>query len=191
MDNIFFWDTPGIQQWSHIDINSYFNQIRKHQTPLCMFYCASPGSFAKLKQLDILLDQCINQRHIFCVLVVTNMYMSQARLTILEEFKTLLHHYVDDEKQIREENGIWLYGRIGLCTMVNSVEFVDEDNHRQYPQKGIQELVLALTKIFYRTHQLNDWLQTIERNQLFWLNNQEELFKLTNKPPETCLTELI
>ena len=191
LNNIHFWDTPGIQEWSHIDIDSYLNSSRQRQTPLCMFYCASPGSFTKLKQLRMLLDECIGQRHIFCALIVTNMYMNVSRRTILDEFKTLLSNYIDNKSEIREEQGIWYYGRIGLCAMVNSKEYFNEDINRPYPQQGINELVFGLIKSFSGTYQFDGWLQTIQQNQQFWLDNQEELFKLTKQPNDACLSEMI
>ncbi|CAF0968076.1 unnamed protein product [Rotaria sordida] len=191
LDNIYFWDTPGIQQWSNIDIDSYINSSKRCQTPLCMFYCASPGSFTKLKQLEMLLDECIYQRHIFCVLVVTNMFAHINRHAILNEFKTLLSKYIDHSQQIREEDGVFYYGHVGLCTMVNSREYVDEDTNRRQSQQGINELVMALTKSFSRTHQLDGWLRTIEKNTLFWLEKQEEIFRLTKKSDDICLSEII
>jgi hypothetical protein len=191
LDNIYFWDTPGIQQWSYLDIDSYLNSSSQRQTPLCMFYCASPGSFAKLKQLDMLLDECICRRRIFCALVVTNMYANVNRHVVLNEFKELLNKYVHDSQQIREEHGVWYYGQVGLCTMVNSQEYVDEDTNRRQPQQGINELVLALTKSFSETYHLDGWLRTIEQNRQFWLDKQEELYRLTEKPHGTCLSEMI
>jgi predicted ATPase len=191
MDNIYFWDTPGIQQWSYLDIDSYLNSSTRRQKPLCMFYCASPGSFAKLKQLEMLLDDCIYRQHIFCVLVVTNMFANINRHAILDEFKTLLSKYIDHSQQVKEEHGIWFYGQVGLCTMVNSQEYINEDTNRRQSEQGINELVLALTKSFSRTHQLGDWLRTIEKNRQFWLDKQEELYKLTEKPDELTLSEII
>jgi len=175
LDNIYFWDTPGIQQWSQLDIDSYLNSSALRQTPLCMFYCASPGSFTKLKQLNMLLDECIDRRHIFCVLVVTNMFANVSRCVILDEFKALLAKYVKHDQQMREERGVWYYGQVGLCTMVNSQEYVNEDTGRQQPQQGINELVLALMTSLNGSQQLAGWLSTIEKNRQFWLDNQEEL----------------
>ena len=191
LENIFFWDTPGIQQWTHLDINSYFTSSTQRQTPICMFYCASPGSFTKLKQLEMLLDECICQRKIFCVLVVTNMFAHVNRHAILEEFKTLLSKYIGNNEQIREEDGIWYYPNIGLCTMINSQEYIDEDAHQRKPPHGINELVIAIIKSLSGTHQLGAWLQTIEQNRQFWLEKQEELYKLTEKPHGTCLSEMV
>ena len=191
LDNIFFWDTPGIQNWSQPDVDSYLNSSKLSQKPLCMFYCASPGSFTKLKQLDMLLDKCIRKRNIFCALVVTNMFIRSSRQVILNEFKMLLEKYIDNKQQIREKHGVWYYGKVGLCTMVNSQEYLDEDTNRPRPQQGINEIVFAVTKSFSETHQLAGWLRTIKQNQQFWIEKQKELYELTQKPPGTCLPDMI
>jgi len=60
-------DTPDIQQWSYLDINSYLNSSARRQIALCMFYGASSGSFAKLKQLDILYSMIVFIDDIFSV----------------------------------------------------------------------------------------------------------------------------
>jgi hypothetical protein len=178
IDNIHFWDTPGIQQWSRLDIDSYVNSAALRQPPLCMFYCASPGSFAKLQQLDMLLDECIRRRHIFCALVVTNMFSNANRHAVLDEFKTLLSKYVDPTRDIREEEGVWYYGQVGLCTIVNSQEYVNEDIGRRQPQKGVNELILGVTKSLSSNPQLHGWLRTIEKNRKFWMDKQRELYRL-------------
>ncbi|CAF3065090.1 unnamed protein product [Rotaria sp. Silwood2] len=178
LNKIHFWDTPGIQDWSNLDINSYLNAASLHETPLCMFYCASPGSFVKLKQLDILLQECIHHRHIYCVLIVTNMYSNVNRNYILDEFKQILEKYVDRKEDIREENGIWYYGQVGLCTMVNSQEFTNEITGKQQLQKGINELILTLMKVFSGQKQLRNWLRTVENNRQFWIEKQKELCQM-------------
>ena len=72
---IIFYDTPGIESWSEDHVRSYLSKIMKESQPLCMIYCASPGSFARLDQLQWLVDTCI-QSNIFCALVCTNKYCS-------------------------------------------------------------------------------------------------------------------
>ncbi len=140
----------------------------------------------------MLLDECIYRRHIFCVLVSgANMFVDVNRRVILDEFKVLLSKYINDKKQIREEHGIWYYGKVGLCTVINSQEYIDEDTNRRQSQQGINELVFAVTKSLSETHQLADWLRTIEQNRQFWFEKQEELYKLTEKPYGTCLSEMV
>jgi len=119
------------------------------------------------------------------------MYTNVNRHAVLEEFKTLLSKYVESSHQIREEHGVWYYGQIGLCTMVNSQEYVIEATNRQQPQQGINELVLALTKSLSGIHHLSGWLRTIEKNRQFWFDNQEELYKLTEKSDNLCLSEIL
>jgi hypothetical protein len=95
------------------------------------------------------------------------------------------------KKQIREEHGVWYYGKVGLCTMINSQEYIDEDTNRRQSQQGINELVFAVTKSLSETHQLADWLRTIEQNRQFWFEKQEEIYKLAEKPYGTCLSEMV
>jgi hypothetical protein len=46
------------------------------------------------------------------------MFVDVNRRVILDEFKVLLSKYIDDKQQIREEHGVWYYGKVGLCTMI-------------------------------------------------------------------------
>lgn len=192
MDNIYFWDTPGIQEWSQLDIDSYVNSSALRQTPVCMFYCASPNSYANLKQLDRLLDECIRRRSIFCVLVVTNMFAHVNRRAVLDEFKVLLAKYIDPSRNVREEQGIYYYGEVGLCTMVNSQEYTSDDSSRPQPQQGVNELILALTKSLVG-EQLDGWLRTVHKNQKFWLDKQQELCRLaqSNECSQSMTHELL
>ena len=83
-----FWDTPGFESWNECDIRTNVNRIveKPKSDPLCMIYCACPGSFANTTQLRWLLDVCIREKHIFCALVVTNKWAGQKeqRMAILE-----------------------------------------------------------------------------------------------------------
>jgi hypothetical protein len=55
------------------------------------------------------------------------MFANINRHAIFNEFKALLSKYVDHSQQIREEREVWYYGQVGLCTMVNSQEYINED----------------------------------------------------------------
>ncbi|CAF1614454.1 unnamed protein product, partial [Didymodactylos carnosus] len=123
-----FWDTPGFESCDKDDIRSEVKKIVKtpESKPLCMIFCASPGTFVDLAQLEWLLNLCISQKHIFCALVCTNKYAGQAksRRAVLND-KGLLSKYVNDPP--REENDIVFYGNVGLCTSVNSQPFEADD----------------------------------------------------------------
>jgi hypothetical protein len=55
-----------------------------------MIYCASPGSFARLDQLEWIIDTCIRS-NIYCALVCTNKFTgrSQQRIELLNDFNSL------------------------------------------------------------------------------------------------------
>ncbi len=137
-----FWDTPGFESWNETDIRINFNQIiqKPKSDPLCMIYCASPGSFADTQQLKWLLDVCIKEHKLLCALVVTNKWAGQKsqRLAILDTYKELLSNY---HQQTSEEDGIIYFGNVALCTMVNAQPYIDEDQHINREQEGVDELI--------------------------------------------------
>ncbi|CAF4112277.1 unnamed protein product [Adineta steineri] len=49
-----FWDTPGLENWDQEAIRKSLKHIKQKPKSdiICMIYCASPGSFAKLPQVD-------------------------------------------------------------------------------------------------------------------------------------------
>ena len=110
-----FWDTPGFESWNEYDIQKNFGDIiRKPKSdPLCMIYCASPGSFANTDQIKWLLDYCILERNILCALVVTNKWAGQQkqRMAVLETFKRLLTNY---SKDIEEDGEVTYFGNAAL-----------------------------------------------------------------------------
>jgi hypothetical protein len=103
--------------------------------------------------------------------------MSTDRRAILDEFKALLAKYIDPSRSVREEQGIYYYGEVGLCTMVNSQEYIGDDSSRPQPQQGVNELILALTKSLVG-EQPDGWLRIVHENQKFWLDKQQELCRL-------------
>ncbi len=139
-----FWDTPGFESWDKGNIKPKVKEIieKPESKPLCMIFCASPGTFVDLTQLDWLLNLCINKMHIFCALVCTNKYagQSKSRQAVLNTFNELLSKYSNDPPRI--ENDITFYGNIGLCAAVNSEPYVDDDLNR--PASGINELILGI-----------------------------------------------
>ncbi len=67
-----FWDTPDIESWNEDDAQNYMIELIERIQPICMIYCASPGSFASLDQLVWIVSEC-HQRNICCALVCTDM----------------------------------------------------------------------------------------------------------------------
>ncbi|CAF4494781.1 unnamed protein product [Rotaria sp. Silwood2] len=137
-----FWDTPGFESWNETDIRTNFNKImqKPKSDPLCMIYCASPGSFADTKQIKLLLDVCILEHKVLCALVVTNKWAGQRsqRIAILDKYKELLANY---HQQTSDEDGIIYFGNVALCTMVNAQPYIDEEQNINHEQEGIDELI--------------------------------------------------
>ncbi len=137
-----FWDTPGFESWNETDIRTNFKKImqKPKSDPLCMIYCASPGSFADTQQLKWLLDVCIGEHKLLCALVVTNKWAGQKaqRVAVLDKYQQLLSNY---HHQTTEEDGIIYFGNVGLCTMVNAQPYIDEDLNINYEEEGVDELV--------------------------------------------------
>ena len=160
-----FWDLPGIESWNENDVRNRINNLIKTTNPLCMIYCASPGSFAKLKHVEWLVSQCAHQ-NIFCALVCTNMWANRNRLVVLNEFKNILQK-VHPTIQPFEDNQITHFAHFGLCTMVNSVAYVDDDIDVRKDPSGVEELILGIAKSLNQQNRLT-WLQAVNRNDLVW-----------------------
>ncbi|CAF1428598.1 unnamed protein product, partial [Didymodactylos carnosus] len=168
-----FWDTPGFESWEKNDIRPNIKAIVKkpESKPLCMIFCASPGTFVNLEELKWLFDLCIREKHIFCALVCTNKYAGQtkSRRAVLDDFKGLLSTYVND--QLREEKDITFYGNVGLCTSVNSQLFEDDD--RKLEASGIHELIYGIMESLVDEHVL-DWCMLTLENKGFWKDMHEK-----------------
>ena len=186
-----FWDTPGFESWEKGDIKPKVKEIidTPESKPLCMIFCASPGTFVDLAQLEWLLNLCINKRHIFCALVCTNMYAGQtkSRQAVLDSFNQLLSKFTNDSP--RKQNDITFYGNIGLCAAVNSEPYEDDDRIR--PTCGINELILGIMESLVDEEVLN-WCFVVLENEGFWKDSrhnsdfsrstQKVLKKLIGKP---------
>ncbi|CAF3577098.1 unnamed protein product [Rotaria sordida] len=157
-----FWDTPGFESWNETDIRTNFNKImqKPKSDPLCMIYCASPGSFADTKQLKWLLNVCILEHKVLCALVVTNKWAGQKsqRIAILDKYKELLSTY---HQQTSEEDGIVYFGNMALCTMVNAQPFIDEDQNINYEQEGIDELIEGIMTCLDSDAKIVHWCMAV------------------------------
>lgn len=67
-----FWDTPGIESWNETDVRNYMASLIDQTHPICMIYCASPGSFAIVDYVGWMITRC-HCKNIFCALICTNM----------------------------------------------------------------------------------------------------------------------
>ena len=163
--SITIYDTPGIESWTESHVRSYFTKLMQESKPLCMIYCASPGSYARLDQLQWLVDTCI-QSNIYCALVCTNKYCGGAgrRVQVLRDFHSLLDRYHNLTKDI---DGIKYYGDVALCTSVNSIVYEDVDLNVRKEVEGINQLIFGILTSL-KGEKVAAWCYTIADNQNFW-----------------------
>jgi GTPase Era involved in 16S rRNA processing len=176
-NSIRIYDTPGIESWAEKEVRTFFSNIMNESQPVCMIYCASPGSFVRLDQLQWLLNTCI-QSNIFCALVCTNKYSgsSQQRETVPKDFHSLLIH---QHSMTREDNHIQYYGDIALSTTVNSIVYEDKVWGIRQEVEGINELIFGILTSL-KDERTVGWIYTIADNESFWTNMQEQLIQFFN-----------
>lgn len=174
-----FWDTPGIESWlGNYARHSTISLIEQIQ-PICMIYCASPGSFTGLNDLSWMISEC-HQRKIFCALVCTQMWSGSQRKSVIEEFCNVLNT-AHPNVQCKKEDEIIYYDNIALVTMVNSIEYIDDGFGVRKPVSGVEELIYGIAKCLERK-QMFSWLRTVSKNKSFWTNMSAklgDLFRMT------------
>jgi small GTP-binding protein len=159
-----FWDTPGLESWTEADVHSYVDSIVQKTRPICMIYCASPGSFANLTHLKWLVDRCI-QNEILCALVCTNMWQNNRRKVVMEEFKNLLRHHGEERQS---SDGITYFGNVkGLCAMVNSEVYQDYELKIEKPPEGVNELIFGIMSSL-EDEKFEAWALAVLNNRSFW-----------------------
>ncbi|CAF4799650.1 unnamed protein product [Rotaria sp. Silwood1] len=172
--SITFWDTPGIESWSENDVRQHFTNIMHESNPICMIYCASPGSFLLLEQLKWLVDTCI-QSKIFCALVCTNKYSggSQKRAQVMEDFQSLFNErYV----MIKDESNVKYFTDVALCTAVNSIVYEDQELDIRKDIEGINELIFGMMTSL-KDNKLVGWCYTVAENDTFWTTMKESSYR--------------
>ena len=176
-NSITIYDTPGIESWTERDVRIFFSQIMEETKPVCMIYCASPGSFAPLSQLQWLFDTCI-QSKIFCALVCTNKFTGggEKRQQVLQDFHSCLSRF---HAMTREENRIKYYGDVALCTSVNSIVYEDTELGVRREVEGIHELIFGILTSL-KDERAVGWCYTIVDNEPFWIAMQEQLMRFYN-----------
>ena len=175
------WDTPGIESWNEDNVRSYMVSLVEQTQPLCMIYCASPGSFAVLDHVAWLVSVCYHQK-IFCALVCTNMWSGRNRQEIVDEFcriLTTVHPKISPKK---EDNVIY-YDNVALVTMVNSLEYIDQDFGVTKPPSGVEELIFGIAKCLNR-EMMFAWFRSVAQNKSFWSKMSSKLSSLLRIPAE-------
>ena len=179
------WDTPGIESWEENQVRRYMNKLIQQTQPLCMIYCASPGSFAVLDHVVWLLSEC-HRQNIFCALVCTNMWSGRNRREIVEELCQLLNVVHPNVTPSIEEN-ITYYDRVALVTMVNSEEYVDRDAEVRKPPSGVEELIFGIAKCLNR-ELMFAWFGSVAHNTSFWSKMSSRLSDLLQMPVDTFIS---
>ncbi|CAF0954709.1 unnamed protein product [Didymodactylos carnosus] len=134
----------------------------KKTNPLCLIYCASPGSFLKLDQLSWLIETCMKSK-IFVCLVCTNKYAGN-QAAVVADFKSMLSKC---SNETRDEDGIIYYDDVALCTTVNNIEYVDTFLKVKQPKEGVNELIYGIM-VSLKPDLLVGWCYAIEGNDSFW-----------------------
>ncbi len=184
-----FYDTPGIESWTEQNGRETMLKFIGDKDPVCLIYCASPGSFADLKQLHLVLEFC-KKKQIFCALVCTNMWANANRKIVMEEFERELEFFGDrKEKLFQQEyaqlpHKVIVFGNGALCTMVNSKEYYDPEllSDVRKPVQGIDELIHSIMEQL-DNEKLVGWCHAVLYRRSFWE-------KFTQKVNGFCLEDL-
>jgi predicted GTPase len=181
LHRITFWDVPGIESWNETDVRDHMMKLIVATKPLCLIYCASPGSFTKLEHIEWLASECAIQ-NIFCALVCTNMWAGRTRQVILNEFRNILQK-VHQNVQPIEADKIIYFGRFALCTMVNSEAYIDDGIGIRKDPSGINELILGIAKSLDQENRFA-WFRVVAQNQSFWSQMSFQLNDVISMPVE-------
>jgi len=168
-----FYDTPGIESWTNQEGEMTMIEFIKQTDPLCVIYCASPGSFANLKQLHSVLEYC-KTKEIFCALVCTNMWSGNKRYEVINEFENELEFFGDkidkfsNQPHSQTPHKVTFFGKGALCTMVNSIEYSDPDfSDQRKPVQGIDELIHGIMEAL-NEEKLLGWCYAVLYRRTYW-----------------------
>lgn len=173
------WDTPGIESWEEHQVRQYMSSLIEETQPLCMIYCASPGSFAKLDHVAWLISECC-KKGILCALVCTNMWSGRYREEVVNEFRRLVKT-VHPNIQEETEDHITYFDRVALVTMVNSEEYIDDDFGISKPTSGVDELIYGIAKCLNRDLMFA-WFRSLAQNKTFWSKMSSKISGLLQMP---------
>jgi len=159
-----FWDTPGIEDWTEKAVKEYVFELVGRTNPICMIYCASPGTLANTKVIQWLCEACRGCK-IFFALVCTNKYAGtkQQRDAVLTEFQNILKSVAGQSPQTIDN--ILCCPKIGLVTSVNS-ELFDNGEWRK-EKEGVNELCFAIMRELDE-EKLREWCVCLLDNRDFW-----------------------
>lgn len=174
------FDTPGIESWKDKGGEQAFLDFIDETNPICVIYCASPGCFSPLEPLKYLLEHC-QQKHIICALICTNMWSNSNRNEVIKEFKKVLQIFgTERETNFNQSHSpkphqVTFFDNGALCTMVNSIEYVDEEMDIRRPVQGVDELIQSIMELL-DDKKLLGWCVTVLHRRSFW----EKISQKTN-----------
>lgn len=167
------YDTLGVESWTDDAGKESMARFIEETDPICMIYCASPGSFADLPQLHSILQE-FKEKHIFCACVCTNMWSGNQRDTVIQEFEKQLYLFgipVDkysndgDASQLHKTT---FFGKGASCTMVNSSEYCDLAwSPVPRPVRGVDELIHGIMESLDEKKILG-WCAVAQNRRSFW-----------------------
>lgn len=168
-----FYDTPGIESWNQGDGKTAILDFIEKQAPICIFYCAAPGSFADLSQIDPVLEFC-KEKKILWVFVCTNMWSNSSRNVVIHEFENKLAIFGNKTERIFQQadgktiHKVTIFDKKALCTMVNSVEYYDPDySSVRKPVQGVDELIHCVMETI-DDEKLLGWCYAVLYRRTFW-----------------------
>ena len=168
-----FYDTPGVESWVYDAGKQSMLDFIEQTDPVCVIYCASPGSFADLSQIRFVLQKC-KEKHIVCALLCTNMWDGNRAQYIIQEFEKELEIFGSSiEKYSNQLNSsirhkVTFFGNGALCTMVNSKEYYNL-NWSAIPKgvQGVDELIHGIMELLDEK-KLEGWCIAVLNRRSFW-----------------------
>ncbi|CAF3597389.1 unnamed protein product [Rotaria socialis] len=168
-----FYDTPGIESWTNQSGEMTMLKFIEEKQPVCVIYCAAPGTFADLSQVRPVLKFC-QQKKIFWAFVCTNMWSSTARKVVVGEFeKELATFGAGIERSFNQSHSrvphiVTVFGNDALCTMVNSIEYYDPDySPERKPVQGVDELIHCVMEAL-SDEKLLGWCSAVLNRRTYW-----------------------
>ncbi|CAF2723594.1 unnamed protein product [Rotaria sp. Silwood2] len=168
-----FYDTPGIESWDNQDGQTTMLKFIEEKNPVCVIYCAAPGTFANLSQVRPVLKFC-QEKQIFWAFVCTNMWSNASRKVVMGEFEKELAIFGTgveksfDQQHSQTPHKVTVFGNHALCTMVNSIEYYDpEYSPEKKPVQGIDELIHCIMEAL-DNEKLLGWCNAVLYRRSYW-----------------------
>lgn len=168
-----FYDTPGVESWVDDQGKQSMLDFIEKTDPVCVIYCASPGSFADLSQVRFVLNKC-KEKQIVCAMVCTNMWDGNRAEYIIEEFEKELKIFGSPIQKCSAQSNssiphsVTIFGNGAVCTMVNSKEYSNlKWSPLAKPVQGIDELIHSIMELLDE-NKIQGWCMAVLNRRSFW-----------------------